>query len=182
MTWLEFASIGGGITVVATCIAAVYKVAFFAGKWEEKEKVVDAIKKELSNIQKSIFRLEVAVQMLSQKEGGGTEESNSPVRLSKAGRDIAEKINAEKIIEDRLERLSAEHFSILDIKLDIEEKAREVSRDIYEELDEKTQRIAKDALYEHGFPITQIYSVLALTLRDKIIQQKENKVHTKASV
>lgn len=195
MTWVEFASIGGGITVVATCVAAIYKVAFFAGKWEEKEKVVDAIKRELSNIKESIFEikatiqvleadlqlLKINVQKLSQERDGIIEESNSPMRLANTGKDIAEKINAEKIIEDRLEKLSAEHFADLDINLDIEAKAREISPDIFEELDEETKRVVKDVLYERGFPLPVIYPVLALILRDKIIQQKESKMHTKVS-
>ena len=202
MTWVELASIGGGITVVATCVATVYKVAFFAGKWEEKEKVVDAIKKELSNIKNAIFRLgasvqaleadvqilktdvqmlKTGVQILSQEKGSIIEESNSPIRLTNVGKDIAKKINAEKIIEDKLEILSAEHFADLDIKLDIEAKAREISPDIFEKLDEETKRIAKDVLYEQGFPLPVIYPVLALILRDKIIQRKEKKEHAKTS-
>ena len=133
---------------------------------------VAEINEKINRINERLAGQTTAVNMLMAEEKLGTVISESPLTLSEKGKKISESIDAEEIVNSRLDELRAE-FEGLSNSYDIQEKAMELGESIYDDLPENVKNSAKEEIYQNGLQLFQIYPVFSLILRDAILKERE---------
>ncbi len=133
---------------------------------------VAEINEKINKINETLARQTTAVNILMTKEKLGTMVSESPLTLSEKGEKISKSIDAEKIVNSRLDELRAE-FEELSNSYDIQEKAMELGESIYDDLPENVKNSAKEEIYQNGLQLFQVYPIFSLILRDAILKERE---------
>ena len=133
---------------------------------------VAEINEKINKINETLARQTTAVNMLMTEEKLGTMISESPLTLSEKGKKISESIDAEEIVNSRLDELRAE-FEELSNSYDIQEKAMELGEPIYDDLPENVKNSVKEEIYQSGLQLFQVYPVFSLILRDAILKERE---------
>ena len=168
--WVPVIGAGAGaVTLLTGIICVFYKL----GKWDERMETVKGLKSDMSSIKDSIADLNANVKIIFNHLKIGTERSDSPTKLTEVGEEIAESIHAREIIDENFKLLKP-RFECIETRFDIELEAREISREIYAQLNTGTQNKIKEELYDRGLPLAQVYPIFALLLRDKIFKDRED--------
>ncbi len=150
-----------------------------ASAWKTNvENRLSNVENGLSNIEKVVEKLSKQVDALynviMEKYGRSVDQSSSPVTLSDYGKDIASRIDVEKIVSvyaDKLHRETKnmnayqiqEHcFDFCNNKLvqDLEKKNKEFFEKLYE------------VAFADGVDIEKIMRVVGIELRDRVLEMK----------
>ena len=92
------------IIILIVCIYLVWQVSKLVERWRLKSDDLSQLK---NNWNKDIPDLKVKVDLIYNAviSGGTVFQKNSPAILTKMGKDIIEKVNAYKIIDDNIDKL-----------------------------------------------------------------------------
>ena len=132
---------------------------------------VGVIKKDIRNIKDSINKI---IRKFLPKEEFLIER-DSPLRITDAGKNIATKIDADKLL--------TKHWEYLKDKVDatnprnaydIEIASVEVARDMDVVLSDEDKYIIKEEAYSRGIPHEEILSIIGVMLRDKLLEERES--------
>lgn len=135
-------------------------------------KHVTEINGRINKINETLARQTTAVNILMAKEKLGSMVSESPLRLSEKGEKISKSVNAEEIINSRLDEFRPE-FEALSNNYDIQEKAMELGESIYDDLPEDVKNSVKNEIYQSGLQLFQVYPIFSLILRDAILKERK---------
>ena len=193
--------IGGGILILRATYAAFYwfiQVNGYAKTLENIERTVKKIERTLTRLEASVNRkfgafdqrlraveigqtaleetvttmqshvIEMEMSKSSRKEGPEATESNSPRRLTKVGKDISRDLGLEVIAGELAEHMrekcsGLEDFEIHELSTSFIRKEYKPSADV--------DRLLKKYVYNEDIPRLVIFEVLALVLRDKLLEQ-----------
>ena len=188
----------GSIAPVVAVLAAIVAVGVWIGGLEYKVETIDGdvrelksdvgqlksdvsqlksdvgqLKSDVGQLKSDAVELKAYVNIILSNIGVGTTTSTHPVKLSKVGKEIATNINAEGIVKMRIDELRPEFVSISN-SYDIQEKAMELGESIYKGLGDgsKDKDIIKQEAFKNGLPVSQIYPVFSVLLRDTILKEK----------
>ena len=131
---------------------------------------------KLNTIDSTLVGLASAVNMLLSKAGFGKEItiSESPIKLSKVGKEISDNVKAEEIIKDQMSRLRP-MFESISNSYDIQEKAMELGESIYNEVDDDVKDNIKKEVYRTGLLLLQAFPIFSILLRDAIMEEQGDK-------
>ena len=149
------------------------------------------IEHRLTNVEKSVDKLENSVDKLSgkvneiygiiiNKFGRDVDQADSPVILSDYGKDLYNRIDAEKIVDRYAERLLQETKGMNAYQ--IQEHCFLFSKDnLLEDLeknDKESFETVSDVAYMEGIDLEKIMRVVGIPLRDRVLSM-QGKSYTK---
>ena len=139
--------------------------------WHKGQEIFD----DWDGVKDSLTSLEVKVSALYDTISGDEDEilseSSSPVRLTKRGRKVAEKIHAEELVGKYLNEFDA---TGLDNAYDIQQKAKQwADLELPKIMESQELNQLKNVAFEMGLALPSIFrTVIGLRLRDAVLSQK----------
>ena len=139
--------------------------------WHKGQEIFD----DWDGVKDSLTSLEVKVSALYDTISGDEDEilseSSSPVRLTKRGRKVAEKIHAEELVGKYLNEFDA---TGLDNAYDIQQKAKQwADLEMPKIMESQELNQLKNVAFEMGLALPSIFrTVIGLRLRDAVLSQK----------
>lgn len=139
--------------------------------WHKGQEIFD----DWDGVKDSLTSLEVKVSALYDTISGDEDEilseSSSPVRLTKRGRKVAEKIHAEELVGKYLNEFDA---TGLDNAYDIQQRAKQwADLELPKIMESQELNQLKNVAFEMGLALPSIFrTVIGLRLRDAVLSQK----------
>lgn len=171
---IKLLGIFGGVTfaLIAAFLTLFYKTSRFLGTWSEKDKAISRIESSIEYLKTEIISIRVSLKFLENSSGASTTESKSPINLTKKGEILSQNIKAEELVKKNLKELMP---SFLDLSnaYDVQDKAMKLGINIYEMLEPNEKEIIKTEAFNSGLPLSQIYPIFSIHLRDLIFSERK---------
>ena len=157
--------------IIVTIVGFAFWMGRFAGKWGEKEKMLDGVRDDIDKIKLDISSIRDKLTMLLSKDNVSITSCDSPIRLNARGQEIVEKVKAVEVVNAQIGSLRP-MFTQISNSYDIQEKAMGLGQSIYEQLDDNSKDIVKKVAFDSGLPISEMFTIFSILLRDIIIKEK----------
>ncbi len=171
--------------IIVTIVGFAFWMGRFAGKWGEKEKMLDGVRDDIDKIKSDISSIDIDIDkikldissirdkltMLLSKDNVSITSCDSPIRLNARGQEIVEKVKAVEVVNAQIGSLRP-MFTQITNSYDIQEKAMGLGQSIYEQLDDNSKDIVKKVAFDSGLPISEMFTIFSILLRDIIIKEK----------
>jgi len=167
---------GGVLVLVAIVAWATSKVTRLVTRLEKVESGLTDLKIQVGSLEGKMQRgfAEVKQQIAKIAESQGVVLSNSPLVLSDIGKSISKELYAEGIVKkhaDELEALMKEENK--HTRYDLQRECFYVADyHLADLLSEKQLAIAKNIAFKFGFPLYNVFYVVAILLRDKLFAER----------
>lgn len=186
-----------GILVIVLILILVWKISKFTATWEIREKDLNRLKDKweedippmkakMESVEKNLEKIEskwddnishikTRIDHIYQKYQGKSSPvvSSSPLRLTDTGKEIAAAIDAENILKRNYDALAElihekkpEHA--YDVQL---QSVDVVERELPNMLNDEELKKAKDQALKYGIPLDSALAVVAVLLRDQILEK-----------
>lgn len=157
-----------GVLLVLIIGAAAISMSKIWHKGQEIFDDWDGIKDSLAGLEAKVSAL---YDILSGDEDETLSESSSPVRLTKRGHKVAEKIHAEELVGKYLNQFDA---TDLDNAYDIQQQAKQwADLELPKIMESQELNQLKNVAFEMGVALPSIFrTVIGLRLRDAVLSQK----------
>lgn len=149
---------------------------YLVGKWVEKFKNQDDKITGVQNISEKVIELKTKVDLIYQYVNPHrTTMSHSPISLTDIGKDIANKIEANKILDKYISKLTKEvNLSKPKNAYDIQIASMDVAKvKMISLLNEEELFLAKQEAYNRGLLVEDIMSVFGVLLRNRVLTEKK---------
>ncbi len=160
--------------ILLLILVAIGIIVYKVGKWSVQFGQFDEKVKEVGNNKDRLIRLETKVDLIYQNTlRDPLVMAHSPISLTKTGKDVASKIEAQKIFD--------KYYSDLKNKIeeekpknayDIQEASMKVARESMENLLNEEELTAVKA-FARGLLVEDIMSIFGILLRDKVLEEKK---------
>ena len=163
--------VGTSFAIASAVIGAVFWLGNFRGEWKEKAKKLEKNEEDCQTLKDSIAEIKANITILLNKSGLSTTSQNSPVGLTPKGEEIRKKVQVDRIVTKEYEHLKKE-FEDTTNAYDIQAKATDLGKQLFESLTDDEKDFIKKVAYEEGLPLTQIYPIFSVILRDTVLKDK----------
>lgn len=163
------------IALLFVAFYLVSKVSNLIGKWSEKSSHQDEKIGNLSNLAKDVIVMQTKVEMIYQNTlKTPLVMSSSPLTLTNAGKEISEKIEANKILQKYISQLCSEvELTSPKNAYDIQMAAIKIVKEkLISFLNEKELTDIKNQAYLRGILVEDVLSVFGILLRNHILNEK----------
>jgi hypothetical protein len=168
--------LNGCVFVLLGILVIVFILLFKAGKWTEKFFHHDKRMDKLEGMSDKVVKIETKVDMIYQLVNPNrTVASSSPIALTAAGKEIAQKINVDAIFDRYASQLAkqVETINPTNNAYDIQQTSMAVAKEpMLRLLDSNELTTIKQEAYARGMIIEDIMSIFGVYLRDYILKQK----------
>lgn len=156
---------------------ATYKLGGILKSFNFFEKNNSKFESNIDTIKNDLSEAKATVNLLYQAHLK-TIESHSPINLSEIGKKISSEINAEQIVINHWDEIKSKIDSMnVNNPYDVQTISLDLSKGYLQTIlteDEKSK--IKNIAFEKGMNLLQIYPILGVIIRDKILQEKNIKI------
>ncbi len=163
------------VFVLLVILGAAFYSIYRIGKWTEKFSAHDEKIKSVDGIAEKIIVLTTKIDLIYQNTNPrALVAAHSPISLTPIGKEIADKIGADRIFESHLSPLvSAVDTESPKNAYDIQVVSMKVAKEkMLSLLNEKDLTIIKDEAFTKGILVEDVMSVFGVLLRNKILSNK----------
>ena len=150
--------------LAVTFIAAIIKFARWTGRVDSR---LNALDKAIAGLRKEIAEIREDIRKLLHGQSAKTISSDSPLKLTELGQRISTSLDTPSIADGLARELRARAEGKQ--PYDIQELSFDFVRDEYRPSDEVDARI-KQCAYENGLDRDAVLDVLAVQLRDRLLE------------
>ena len=161
------------VVILLLALWFCYKIGGIVKTFSGIEKRNDRFDENLDNIKEGLFSVKATVELLYKKELS-TMQTKSPVSLSPKGEEVSEKINAVQKIANHWPEIKNlvgvdNILNPYDIQTIVMDKAQKCFDGLFTE-QEKSE--IKLYAFNVGMNLMEIYPVLGIIIRDKLLREK----------
>ena len=162
---------GSALAITVTVIHGAFWLGAFKGEWKERAKKLEQNEEDCRTLKDNIAEIKANINILLNKSGLGTTSQNSPVELTAKGEEIRKKLDVDRIVTERYKQIKEEFEDISNV-YDIQVKATDLGKHLFESLNEDEKDVIKKVAYEEGLPLVQIYPIFSVILRNTVFEEK----------
>jgi hypothetical protein len=152
----------------------IHKVSTMMAEHGSVCKRQDKFDENIYTIKNILSKINARVDLIYEDKRSKIIKSQSPASLTKIGEEIAENTKIREIIENNWGKIRLIFDQIkFDNQYDIQVAAIENEQKIFQTFDKKDQTLIKEYAFENGLNLFEIYAVISLIVRDKILAERK---------
>jgi hypothetical protein len=167
--------LNSSVFVLLAMLGCLFWVIYKVGKWNEKFRHHSDKITRIENLSEKVIELKTKVDLIYENTNPRrTVAAMSPISLTEIGKEIANKIEANKILEKYLSKLIKE----VDLEnpqnaYDIQMASMKIAKEkMISLLNEEELNIIKQDAYSRGIIVQDIMSIFGVLLRNYILNQR----------
>lgn len=169
----SFAFVGG---ILFLCGWAIVRVTRATTQWEDKQEGIEKLEGKVESITNDLHYIKATLEVMKNNlPGASLTQAHSPVSLTPIGKEVAEKIGANKIITSNWQKIldCLERSNIGDSAYDIQQFCIETASIALEKFfsDDDIVKI-KEFAYNNGKTLAYYGGMFGVLIRDKYFEYK----------
>jgi vesicle coat complex subunit len=167
--------LNSSVFVLISILVCVFIVLYKSGRWTEKFKHHEEKIAKAESFSERIIELKTKVDLIYENTNPRrTVAAMSPISLTDIGNQIAEKIEANRLLQKYVGKLSAEvELENPKNAYDIQMSSMRIAKEkMLSFLDENELNIVKQEAYSRGVIVQDVMAVFGVLLRNYILNQK----------
>ena len=170
----EFGSFAFVLSILLFIGWTIHRISTFIATWKVKEKGVDKLDEKVDKITSDLLFIKNQLNILNVNSPGSLIQSHSPISLTQAGNDVAQRMKIRDIISNNWDRIEKMLENIgTNNAYDIQQYCIEVATVAMDKLfSEEDMKKIKTFAYNEGKPLAYYGGMIGVIIRDKYFEIK----------